>query len=290
MTIDLRSIKKMINPPACWAADWLKTQRWGWRAFVRAPGHSRNLPRDGSGKSGGWPASFQPARRGREWPRARKLSNWVCNGIARAAQRETPWPAKSHSDRPEPCRSKCIELDSTFGTLVLQQSRFPQRCQNVSFNLGETPAGDLRTRHEHHLHGTRELSLMEAESLSQQPPRPTPRHRIANPARCDGSQPARFPRRCAEPVDNDPTSAQPPALEPQPRKIAAALQARTPAKRKTPLSPARHAPANLTPASNVCAPPGGGCAKWLARSCWNCGSKTRAAACGVFSTADIVAS
>ena len=170
---------------------------------------------------------------------------------------------------------------------VFRQSGLPQHRQKRLLDHGQSLTHNNSLRHQNKIHRLRQVMLMQPEHLPQQPARPRAHHGIAQLLGGDDSQARRRTRRQRPPIGNETTAGQPPSLLPHPRKIPALLQAHP-----APQQPARlrfggHAVRPLKPGSDACGRRGGGWPGWPGRSWWNCGSKIRAAACGVSSTVDI---
>jgi hypothetical protein len=167
-----------------------------------------------------------------------------------------------------------------------------RRGQKIHFHLRAGFSRDGRTRDEHEVDRLLEIVLMLAKNFAHEPASPRTRDGIADFTRSNDAE-AEFPLPCvlirAPPIEYQATFDDPLAFQARAPKFPASLQPlclREP-ERLTDWSLAPHVPSRFKPESNACDRHGGDWPELRDRSCWNCGSGTRAGVSGAFWMADI---
>jgi hypothetical protein len=167
-----------------------------------------------------------------------------------------------------------------------------RRAQKIHFHVRAGFASDGRTRDEHQIDRLLEIVLMLAKDFAHEPASARTRHGIADFARSNDTQ-AEIPLPCvlirAPPIEYQATFDDALAFAARALKFPASLQPlclREP-ERLTAWSLARHVQSPIIPESNACDRHGGDWPELRARSCWNCGSGSRAGVSGAFWMADI---
>jgi hypothetical protein len=167
-----------------------------------------------------------------------------------------------------------------------------RRGQKIHFHLRAALSRDGRTRDQHEIDRLLEIVLMLAKNFAHEPASARTRHGIADFARSNDTEPE-VPLPCvlirAPPIEYQATFDDALPFQARAPKFPASLQPlclREP-ERLTDWSLARHVQSRIIPESNACDRHGGDWPELRDRSCWNCGSGSRAAACGEFSTVDI---
>jgi hypothetical protein len=117
-----------------------------------------------------------------------------------------------------PVRSPC-------GLGLLQQSRFPQRCQKILLDCRKGLAGDRVPCDEHYVRRIDQLVLMEPEALTQQPAGAATDDRPADLARSNHTQSRVGIGRHPSPIGNQTTIYEPLALLSHPGEVPALLDA-----------------------------------------------------------------
>ena len=174
----------------------------------------------------------------------------------------------------------------------MEESALLHSRQKIHLDLRVGFPCDRGPSNKHELDWLLKIVLMAAKNFAHQATRARTRDGIANFTRGDDAEPE-IPLPCvrirAPPIEYQATFDDPLSFEAHAPEFPASLQPlclREP-ERLTAWSLARHVQSRVIPASNACDRRGGDWPELRDRSCWNCGSESRAAACGAFWTVDI---
>jgi hypothetical protein len=174
----------------------------------------------------------------------------------------------------------------------LEEPALLSRSKKIRFHLRVGFSGDRSPGDEHELDWLLKIVLMAAKDLAHQATCARTRDGIADFSRGDDAEPE-IPLPCvrirAPPIEYQATFDDPLSFEAHAPEFPASLQPlclREP-ERLTAWSLARHVQSRIIPASIACDRRGGDWPELRDRSCWNCGSRSRAAVSGAFWTVDI---
>src|SRR5258708_15949533 len=123
----------------------------------------------------------------------------------------------------------------------LQQPRLPQGTQKILLDVGESLAGNGRSSHQYQVQRVRQVVLVQAKCLPQQPPRPIPLDGTADLAACHHSQARTRLLRQWPPIGDQAAVDRPLALLASSQKVPALLDSRRAAKPEPPSRVAAHA-------------------------------------------------